>query len=108
MANWTTFFAFSPSTPCATLSSNKFTAMRSKQLMVLGMLANLWIIPIPFFHINPNILWVFLRLACLAKESYLTNNTLFFPSTSLQILHLIMCRLPYDLTHHFAQGSLAT
>jgi hypothetical protein len=42
----------------------------------------------------------FLLPACLQNESHLATNILSFPSTSLHILHLTMCRLPFEPSHH--------
>jgi hypothetical protein len=45
-------------------------------------------------------LLAFLLPTCLHNKSHLATNTISFPSTSLHILHLTMCRLPFEPSHH--------
>ncbi len=47
----------------------------------------------------------FYRPTCLQRESHLVARILSFPFTSLQILHLTTCRLPFDPKQNFAHGS---
>jgi hypothetical protein len=51
-------------------------------------------------------LLVFLQPTYLQNESHLVANILSFPSTSLQILHLTMCKLLFEPKQNFAHGSV--
>jgi hypothetical protein len=63
----------------------------------------------PFLHISFNIIVNFLVTCMLTKKiSQVRASNLSFPSTSLQALHLIICKSPFDPMHNFAHGSFAT
>jgi len=81
----------------------------SKQFLVLGMPTNFQILLIPFLHISFDILVDFLVTCMLTKKiPQVKAINLSFPSTSLQALHLIICKSPFDPRHNFASGSFAT
>ncbi len=94
--------------PISKLGNNSLLATRNKQCMVFGMLMIFGIIPLPFFTLISKLFKTFCQLACLQRESHLATRILPFLSTSLQILHLIVCKLPFDLKQDFAHGSFTT
>jgi len=69
---------FSNNTIC-NLGNNRFTIARSKQFFILGMPWNLWIIPIPFLHINRNILFnLFMMCMLTEKIPFKKHQIIFF------------------------------
>jgi hypothetical protein len=62
-------------------------------------------IPIPLLHITSYVPLTLLQPTCLQSESNLVTNILSFPSTSLQILHLTVCKLPFEPKQNSTQGS---
>ncbi len=84
--------------PICNLSSNILTIATNKQFLIYYMFTNLGIIPIHFLHINPNILVSIFTCYMLTKNILnLRTNNLTFISISLQILHLIVWKLPLTL-----------
>jgi hypothetical protein len=73
VANCTTFLALSPTNPFV-LGNNTLMAIGNIQFLVLGMLAKFGTIPIPFLHINPNILVFLLMSRMLTKRIPLRNK----------------------------------
>jgi hypothetical protein len=76
--NFPSFFSYHP---MCQLGINSPPTIRCKCFLVLGMLTNLGVKPIPFFTLDPIFLTVFWWLACLQRESHLVTSILFFPST---------------------------
>ncbi len=108
VANCTTFLLYCLAIPFCNLGYNTFMIAKSKKILILDMFANFQVIPIPFFHINSNILVKFLVTYLLTKKIPLGKRNLSFPSTLLQILHLSICKLPFKHKHIFAHGHFAT
>jgi hypothetical protein len=103
VANCTTFF--SPHNLSCNLGNNTFTLVQRIQFLVLSIPTNFEVIPIPILHINSNIIVNFF-VKCILSNRIPSKSKLFiFPSTSLQILHFIVCKLPFDLRHNLAHCS---
>lgn len=84
--------------PICNLSSNILIIVTNKQFLIYYMLTNFGITPIHFLHINPNILVSLFTSYMLTKNILnLRTNNLTFTSISLQILHLIVWKLPLTL-----------
>jgi hypothetical protein len=84
--------------PIGNLSSNILTITTNKQFLIYYMLTSFGIIPIHFLHINPDILVSLFTSYMLTKNILnLRTNNLTFISISLQILHLIVWKLPLTL-----------
>jgi hypothetical protein len=64
------------------LGINSLLTTRCKHFPILGMLTNLGVKTIPFFHIKTPYSSTFWWLTCLQKELHLISSILFFPSTS--------------------------
>jgi hypothetical protein len=95
--------------PICNLGNKIFMVVGSKQFLVLGMPTNFGILLIPFLHISFNILVNFFVTCMLTKKiSQVRASNLSFPSTSLQALHLVICKSPFDPMHNFAHCSFAT
>jgi hypothetical protein len=94
--------------PIPKLGNNDLSIVKRKQFMVSSMLTILGVIPLPLLHISSNNLFCFLPTCMLIKRIPLSNKILSFLSTSLQILHLIICRLPFNPKHNSAHGSFIT
>jgi len=92
--------------PICNLGSNTSIIVGSKQFLVHSMFSNFWIILVPFFHINPNILVNLFRTYMLIKKIHLITKKLSFPSTSLQILHWMIWKLPSNLKHNYTFGKV--